>query len=256
MESEKIQKLFLEEPDPETGFQGLVLTPSDEEMATTVEAVDYSATSHNGSDGFGLPDAFWGWMSADAGLRREFDKMIDARVAERLVERFETLKEQISKEAEAAGLQKGLEQSALQVAEMTSKLDKVCEQVIAEKTQVLKAHERTWMKAFSHLLRRFLVHRVAFASEEIERWLNESIGAFDSNGKIQIHVASSDFKHLSEALKSLDGKRWEIIQDGTLKPGELHCACEDGGVLFSSETELKKLDEWIERFSTRGDVNE
>jgi len=253
LDSEKIQKLSLDTPDPVTGFQALVLENSDSPQASMPAPKVMADSTVVAGGSFGLPGDFWKWIAADIGLKREFDKMIDARVAERVVERFETFKAEVAKEAEAVGFKKGLEQSGVRIGEATSKLEQICAEVVLAKTSLLNEHEGQWMRAFSHMLRRFLVHRSSLASEEIERWLQDSIAAFETKGAVKIFLSTRDYRHLAKVIETLQGSRWKIEEDKTLQDGELHCACEDGGVLFSSEEEMKKLEVWIERFSAGGE---
>ncbi len=255
MDSAKITKLSLEEPDPETGFQAVALAglgPSEERSPAPCESPKEVASESNANVGFGLPDQFWSWLSGDAGLKREFEKMIEVRVQERLEERFEQLKTQVMEEAEAAGMKRGLEASEQILTEMRQKIEAVCESVVKDKASLLRSHEAVWIHSFSHLLRRFLIHRSVLAADEIGSWLEESIGAFEAKGKIHISVSTQDKEIFAQAFQSLDSARWEIKSDPNLKEGEFHCACEDGGILFSSEEEMRKLENWIDRF-TKGE---
>jgi len=241
----KKTKLFLEPPDPASGFQAYVF----EGLNTHVETPPVVEASTPESS-FGLPDAFWQWMESDSELRRQFDRMIGERVAQGLEKRFLALKDQVEKEAHQEGFQKGMAEAAERVQATETKLTTICDEVLRQKSKLMHDHENRWAQAFSHLLRRFLVPGRELALETLRSWLTESLTSFGQTGRVRIHLSAEDYQRLRESLTSIAEKNWEFAADATLNPGEVHCECDGGGILFSEGSELQRLESWIERFGT------
>jgi flagellar biosynthesis/type III secretory pathway protein FliH len=233
------RKLSLSPPDPSTGFQEwIVLDPVSGETMPPEEPP---------KEEFGLPAPFWDWLSADSELRRDFDVMIETKAKARLEEKFASLKAEVELKAREEGHLEGMKQANESLHEALQRIEQVCAAVLKDKESLLRAHESDWCRAFSHLLKRFLVPNDERIVRNIEGWLTEGLSQFAESARIKIFLAESDWDHLAPALDSLGKQKWEILKDGALAVGEIRCECEGGGVFFSSQEELQKLESWIGR---------
>ena len=254
MDSEKNQKLFLDMPDPASGFQEYsVKSESGEVSGVSMPSFPPEQSEATTNAGFGLPDRFWDWLSADAVLKTQFEKMIETKVSERVDSKLGELKEVAAKEAHAEGFKKGLEEGRSMLKHAGDHLNDLCKEVLKEKESLLRDHEGRWAGAFSHVLKRFLVSKRELAIEGIQSWLVESLGAFEQNAKVNIYLSPGDYVRLSSPVGNPEaGQKWTIVRDESLKEGEVHCECDGGGIFFSSKEQMAKLEMWIDRFTSRG----
>jgi len=137
------------------------------------------------------------------------------------------------------------------VSQLKSSLTEICERVLREKENLLHSHEELWCRAFTHLLRRFLVPYEQVSAETLRRWLEESLIEFPKEAKVTIHVSERDCDSFSLILGPSANEPWRFVKDSMLKAGEVACECEAGGLIFSPGAEIDRLDAWIDTFKNR-----
>lgn len=215
------------------------------------------------SESFRLAPGFWEAMTSNPlvreELRRELDARVEAAIAERLASKTESAFEEARDRGYHAGFEAGqragLQDASSLVQErwklIESKLSAVCGDILENRAVLLSAHERAWGAALRHLLRRFLVPQASSVGELVTAWLSEALARFSSSARILIRVSPDDYEQWAMHLPEKAGRAWEIQPDASLPVGEVSCECEDGGVVFSSNEELGKLDAWLSQFESQ-----
>lgn len=252
MESETSQKLFLEEPDPVTGFQCAV--PKVEGNAKAENT--FVPLQASGGTDFGLPKNFWNLLSTDPGLLSEFNQLIESKVSERVEEKSRKIAEEVAAAAKQDGLKQGLEEAKTLLETEKKRIDSFCEELLKQKVAVLREHEAMWSEAFAHLLRRFLVPNAAEKSELLQKWLSESVERFSSTKKVRVYFSPVDLGLLQQNSPMRLEERWEYLADPNLKPGEIHCECDAGGIFFSPDDQMESLEKLITQFKRSTEVSE
>lgn len=240
--SAKTQKLFLNPPDAD-GFCDYALAEASPRLAPT--AFQAAAGGAAGTS-FGLPEVFWNWVKEDPEVNQQFEALIAAKVEERL----ETLRASALAEAQAKGKAEGLEQGRLaaqaELKDQKAALQGIGQALLRDKATLLLDHEALWVAALGHVLKRFLVPERELALAEIDGWLKDSLSSFEQKGKIRLHLCDADYRRLEEMLHELPKSNWELVRDTNLIAGEVRCETNAGGILFSSEQEMKHLFDRIE----------
>jgi flagellar biosynthesis/type III secretory pathway protein FliH len=248
------QTLSLNDPDPKTGFQSVVIGKSTENRGDSfVPQGSTTATTEITKPQFGFPSNFWEMISSDVQLKNQISEMIEKRAEERALEINRLTRAEIEAKGFAEGHVRGVAQGFSEVEAALNRINGIAEQILREKETVLHDHEKQWNRAFSHLLKRFMVPQPGKIAAEIQRWLTESLENFPNQHKVCVNLSSEDFavvtKLAGDLALSFPGKAWELVEDSTLAPGEVHCETDVGGLFFSPSREAEKLDGLIEHFN-------
>lgn len=201
-------------------------------------------------DSFVLPEHFWQWFESDEVVRVEMHRRIEEKAKIAAEERFVQLRAAVEQKAFEEGVQRGIEEARLRVAEVVGQLEEICSQVIADKQKLLHEHEAEWGHALGHILERFLIPKPELTIEQITKWANDGLMSFEKAGRIRIRLSAEDFKRVNEG-HSKAGTRWELVEDPVLSKGQIQCDCDSGGFFFSPTEQWEKLNQWIDRFTGR-----
>lgn len=240
----KTQKLSLEIPEPETGFRAFRVVAGNGESGASEPG-----TSSAKRDSFGLSEAFWEWAKKDPEVGRELENLVQERVAKTL----EAQSAKVLEESRRVGLEQGMAQGReTGKQELDRQLERVAHlasEMLAQKTALMTDHEQLWMTALGHILKRFLVPNRELALAEIDAWIKEGLANFERTGKIRLHLSDNDYRTLEGILHQLPKANWELVRDHEMSDGAVHCETNAGGVLFSSENEMSRLLQIIDRFT-------
>ena len=155
-------------------------------------------------------------------------------------------------EARNQGRREGLADARAEIHALADKLDRICGEILQAKEAVLHAHEKEWAESLTHLLRRFLVRRPEAIAERLEAWLSESMEGFAGKQVLRVHLSSSDYDEMKKVSGEETGRRFVLVRDVALAPGEVHAECEGGG-FFSfrrPRKEAEKLNAIVAEFFT------
>ena len=184
-------------------------------------------------------------------------KLIDEQVRERLEDRFQALRQQVTEEARLEGIAQGKEEALAEARifqekwreENALKLNSVLQGVLKEKETFLKAHEKEWSAALVHLLRRFKIPLAKRLGDGIESWLRDSLEQFSEQKNIQIYLSDSDYESLHASLEPKSPDRWQWMCDPNLSKNQVRYEVAGGGVFFDGSKEFQKLEAWLNEVS-------
>lgn len=251
--SVKTQKLFLKSPNPD-GFQGYALTEesaqSSDSGGESIRPFQIDAVSEL-SQSFGLPEVFWNWVKDDPEVSLQLEAIIEARVRDRLKIKETAAIEAAREKGRAEGIELGRADAKVAVEEELLRLDHLFESVMRQKSSLMLDHEKSWIAALGHLLKRFLVPGRELALSEIDIWMREGLSNFEEKGKVRLHLSDEDFRRLESIIHQLPHGNWELVKDNQLQPGEVRCETGSGGLFFSTQEEMNRLFETIDRFTAR-----
>jgi flagellar biosynthesis/type III secretory pathway protein FliH len=254
LESAKNQKLYLDPPDPETSFQPFVVRNEGAEGAEISEGFkteEFKTEERNVVfSSFEMPSNFLSLVNSDPQLQGQLEDIVNARVEERINVLKEEARLAAQADGRAIGIEQGREEGLREVQANCERLSEIAGKMLERKAEVLKDHEALWCRAFSHLLKRFLIPRHGDIVADVNRWLETSLENFSTVHKLKLYLSTEDFELLRTFMRPDYNSRVELVKDSTMKNGEVHCETDAGGIFFSPQKEAEKLDELIQHFVT------
>jgi len=209
-----------------------------------------TGTTAKGVD-FSVHPSFWDIINNDPDLNREMEqrieKMVELRVRERTEQAAKGFRERVFEEAHTEGRSQGYLDAQGDIKAAADRLEEVCASILSAKVELMRDHEREWVSALGHVLKRFLVKRQTEIISSIGTWVEDSLGVYAEQHKVKVYLAAGDFKTFSALGTS--GRHWEFAMDPSLTEGDLRCECAGAGVFFSAEEQLKKLEELVLRYT-------
>ncbi len=207
------------------------------------EVTDFSPKREKTDPSFSVSERLWSVIENDPQIRRDLDKWVNKKVAERLEKENAPFKEEAVKKGYDEGLKQGIEAGKEQFGVWEKKLSPIADEILKEKNQLLRDHEKQWLESLDYLMRRFLVPRRKVAMEDLKQWVGESIQYFEKSGKIVAYLSSFDGEtSLMEQFKS---DRIELRVDPKLEPGGIRIETDGMGVIFSPEKEWERLEKLL-----------
>ena len=230
-------------------------------------------------DAFSIPADFWSALTADKCVAKEIERIIsqevqkradqfESKIAEVLKTRLvelehtqKTLSEQKEKEGYEAGFQKGLQEGNLksetdyqalkiglaqEVEVLKNEMRNWIQGFIDEKEKLLNVHQQHWIRALSHLLKKFLVKNSGQIEVGIQKWIETQVVNFRSEEKLKVFIPESQFKSISKLEISAVSPELEFIKDLSLKDNEFRIESSSGGIFFSASEQLNQLETMVE----------
>lgn len=212
---------------------------------------------------FVLASKVWEMIQSDKEFAAELDKVIAIEVEKRIVSvekaRLAACEVTIAQrmvEKENEGFEVGLKRAEIEVEKAKAELIKEVEivkldlrqqiqNVISEKQRILDEHQRVWLKALSTILKKFLVQNAGRIEAGIHHWLETQVSNFSAVEKLNIFVPEAEYLRLEKMAFSKNFSEFEILKDSKLNSGEFRIESKSGGVFFSAEQEMKKLDDLL-----------
>lgn len=203
---------------------------------------------------FSLPASFWEDLWKDPVLSVEFERYIEDRVNQQVKTTLDKEREQSyalgfqqGKDAGfAVGKSEGMDAGYKEAKEMHPLLQSVIKEVISEKENLIKEHEKEWAQALVHTIQKLQVKEPELFSNGIKKWVSDRLMDFPNYTKVRIFVSKNDFEKVELIIKKEDVQNCEIIVDVALEKGQIRCDCGDGGVFFSKADGFKLLDAYLD----------
>jgi hypothetical protein len=230
-------KLSHKEKDPQSGFQSYQFEGAKKEPQIRKEEPKK----------FELDEKFWQSLYSDPNIRKQLDFLIQKKVEERLSDELVTLKAKTIEEAKKQALEEAKKESEAKSQQTLLALETVAKELLEQKNTLLNAHAREWSDALSMLLKKFLVPNRKTSMEAIEEWLMTFLGEFANKGKIKIFLP----EHFLDVKNFTQTKNIILEEKRDLNEGEILCEVEGGGIFFSTQEELKKLEDKISELNSK-----
>ncbi|MSP19063.1 MAG: hypothetical protein EXR74_05785 [Bdellovibrionales bacterium] len=205
------------------------------------------------TDFFTLPSIFWDSFNSDKELAREIEKVVVQEVEKRVRVTVENRLNEAAPIYRAERQQEGYEAGKVQAEQEYSQLkeelkNEVKSQIdsfISEKQALLQSHQPIWLEAMSVLMKKFIVKNAGQIEAGIQNWLQTQVVNFSSDAKLLLIVPESQYVRLEKLGFLPLAQEFEFVKDCSLKPGEFKVECSAGGVFFSSEKEMEKLEQML-----------
>lgn len=206
-------------------------------------ARDFAVYGRPTPEQFSLPTSFWDAIQRDPELRAEYERRVESRAKELLEADATPQKQQIFDQARKDGFEQGVQEGRKQLQECQLHLENIAKQVIAEKVELLHQHEGIWVETVGHLMKRFLVPQTKERLANLKKWLEEAIGDLSRQAKIQVALAPSVMSEVKAITMAEETSHWDWVEDRSLNEMEIRVNLLGGGLLFSPQAELAKLEE-------------
>ena len=205
------------------------------------------------TDFFTLPSIFWDSFNSDKELAREIEKVVVQEVEKRVRVAVEKSLNEAAPIYRAERQQEGYEAGKAQAEEEYSQLkeelkNEVKSQIdsfITEKQALLQSHQPIWLEAMSVLMKKFIVKNAGQIEAGIQNWLQTQVVNFSSDAKLLLIVPEHQYVRLEKLGFLPLAQEFEFVKDCSLMPGEFQVECSAGGVFFSSEKEMEKLEQML-----------
>lgn len=126
--------------------------------------------------------------------------------------------------------------------ELENSWDQISDSFFKEKEQLLREHEKMWIKALARIVEKLHLDLSGQALRRIESWLEENLETFSGHQRLKILVSSENFKQLERKdIVDGGGRKWVFEEDDSLSPGVVHLESESAGIIFDPEEGLQKL---------------
>lgn len=204
------------------------------------DTTDFSSKQDT-SKVFRADESFWKALYEDASFRKQLDAMIEKRVLERMELEVQPFRDRGVKEGYQAGFQSGMETGQAILKEQMARVESICAGLLEEKSKILSSHTKGWLRAFSHLLKRFLVPDAKIKAEALTEWVQESLKDFESKSKIKIRIGNKSFETIN--AEALGVTHASIVYDPSLNADQILVDVDGGGLIFSAQEEFAKLEE-------------
>lgn len=212
---------------------------------------------------FVLSSKIWQTIQSDKDFAAEIEKVITSEVERRLsklaavrLSECEVVIAQRQVQMEQEGFDAGLKRAEVELekakSELRAEVDCVksglkqqIENLVLEKQRILNEHQGVWLQAFSSLLKKFLVKNAGRIEAGLTTWLETQVSNFSSTEKLKVFIPESEFKKWELWGVAELATQYEISKDNKLKEGEFRIESKSGGLFFSSQHEMEKLDDLL-----------
>lgn len=221
----------------------------------SLEEVKFPETAEKESNSsFSLPAVFWEDLWKDPVLSVEFEKHISERVSKQVKDALEKEREKAFREGFEegktagfeAGKTEGFNASYLEAKKSHPLLENIISEVISNKENLIKEHEKEWAQALIHIVNKLQVKEPELFSNGIKKWVTDRLLDFPNYTKLRVFVSKSDFERVDLIIKKDDMAHCEVLVDVDLEKGQIRCDCGEGGVFFSKADGFKILDQFLE----------
>lgn len=218
-----------------------------------VELREFTATQTLAKSAFSYAPETWEQMLADPVLKAQIDNLVESRVARVFESQLSDYRNEVREQARAEGLAFGRIEAKQELEVLKASLETICSGIVEEKAKLLQDHERQWVLALRHLLRRFLISGMEDKVEAVQTWLQDNIMGFAERGNIVVFLSPADWEAMRAHLMPQGEESWQIKADVSLSDGEMRFESEGAGFFFSPEEQWDRLDALIERFLKKDD---
>lgn len=245
--------------------------PFEAPHAEKVERKDITQVLKSGDAAFNVQSYFWDALLKDAWIKRELERVVKVQVdqiyttelSDRINKEVGVEKEkgyqeglkagqtQGQKEGEAKALevQKANDEAFLQLKKsyqekqeiLLNRMNALSLQLLAQKEEVLKDHEKQWLSALEYLLEMLPVAPSENWLAKMKSWIAERMQLFKTSGKVTVFVSPEQLKLIEEMKADMSSFPWTFSGDENLKSEELRVECGDGGIFFSKKECLEQV---------------
>lgn len=173
----------------------------------------------------------------DSPLQENLESLTVSELEGELHQLEEGLTRQWSERMAALGVQKETLETAW---------DKIIQNWSQERSDLLKSHERKWCETLGHVVRKACLTNFQGRLEDLENWLQRNVSEFIENESISIYLSPSEYEALKSQSDNQASKKWTLIQDSQLSPGQIRFEAGNAGVIFDNKKNLEKVLGWIE----------
>ncbi len=216
---------------------------------------------------FILPSHLWSTLQSDESFAAEIRKVIDREVEQRIEKQSsEAIAKRLAEaelvitsktaEKEKEGYEAGLLESKTKsnadrteflrdAEELKKDLQQCIQNVIQEKQKLLDQHQRVWIDALSILMKKFLIKNAGQVEVGIQNWLQTQVTNFSAIEKLKLFIPESQFERMEKMGISPLATEFDLMKDKNLNNGEFRVEAKSGGLFFSSQQEMKKLEDLL-----------
>jgi len=212
---------------------------------------------------FSVSSQVWETIQSDkdfaAEIRKVIDLEVEKRVAQAEAKRLAEIEPVIAQkliEKEKEGFEIGLKKAACELENEKTELRKQAQEaslllqqqvknIISEKQRLLEEHQRNWIDAISLLMKKFLVKNAGRIEAGLSHWLETQVSNFSSLEKLKVFVPEAEFRKIKNSDIVTDLANFEILKDAKLLEGEFRVESKSGGIFFSAQDEMNKLEDLL-----------
>lgn len=212
---------------------------------------------------FSVSSQVWETIQSDkdfaSEIRKVIDLEVDKRVAQAEAKRLAEIEPVIAQkliEKEKEGFETGLKKAASelesekaelrkQIQEVTLILQQQIKNIISEKQRLLEEHQRNWLEAISLVMKKFLVKNAGRIEAGLSHWLETQVSNFSSIEKLKVFIPEAEFRKIKNCDMATDLANFEILKDAKLNEGEFRVESKSGGIFFSAQDEMNKLEDLL-----------
>ncbi|MBY0371878.1 hypothetical protein K2X33_14430, partial [bacterium] len=201
--------------------------------------------SREGDGSFQLPTFFWDAVEHDPAMAQEFERRVELRARQILENESSEMWKSLKAAAHQEGVALGLEEGKVQLEALVQTLEATRAVLAQERGELLHQHEKELCALLKHLVDRFLQPISTERLNGLQAWVEESMGAATNQTTVQVALSPKVHAEV-EGHPSLKVTGWAWVADPSLKDGDLRVELEGGGLSFSTEEQVGRLQQKLD----------